>query len=74
MASGENDTVRLSLELSTELNAKLEEIARRAHTSKSEVLRRSLGLYDVALEAKADGLRLGLADRDRKFVTEIVGL
>lgn len=65
------DTIKLSLELSPEVNAKLEEFARKAHTSKSEVLRRSLGYYDIAAEAKDDGYKLGLVDKDRNLVTLI---
>jgi len=74
VAPQKNDTVRLSLVLSKELDAKLEELAARTNTSKSEVLRRGLGLYDVALEAKGDGLKLGLLDKNRTVVTEIVGI
>lgn len=68
------DTIKLSLELSEEVNAKLEAFARKAHTSKSEVLRRSLGLYDIAAEAKDDGLKLGLLDKDRQVIREIVSI
>ncbi len=67
-------TVKLSLELSLDVNAKLEDFARRAHTTKSEVLRRSLGLYDIAAEAKEDGNKLGLLDKDRQVITEIANI
>ena len=67
-------TVKLSLELSEEVNAKLEQMADKAHTSKSEILRRSLGLYDIAAEAKGDGNKLGILTKDREVVTEIVGI
>ncbi len=67
-------TVKLSLELSLDVNAKLEDFARRAHTTKSEVLRRSLGLYDIAAEAKEDGNKLGLLDKDRQVITEIISV
>lgn len=49
-------------------------MALRARTSKSEVLRRGLGLFDIATEAKADGRKLGLLDKDRKVVSEIIGI
>lgn len=67
-------TIKLSLELSPDVNAKLEDFARKAHTTKSEVLRRSLGLYDIAAEAKEDGHKLGLLDKDRQVITEIVSI
>lgn len=66
--------VKLSLEVSEDINAKLEKMAQKAGTSKSEVLRRGLGLYDIAAEAKEDGLKLGLLDQDRKVITEIIGI
>ncbi len=72
--SAKNGTVRLSLELSEEVNAKLESLAKKAGTTKSELLRRSLGLYDIAAEAKEDGLKLGLLKKDRTVVTEIIGI
>ncbi len=65
------DTIKLTLELDHTLNAKLEEFARKAHTSKSEILRRSIGYYDIAAEAKDDGYKLGLLDKDRQLVTLI---
>ena len=69
-----NGTIKLSLELSEEVNAQLEALAKGAHTSKSEILRRSLGLYDIAAEAKGNGLKLGLLNKDREIVTEVVGI
>jgi len=33
-----------------------------------------LGLYDIAAEAKEDGLKLGLLKKDRTVVTEIIGV
>lgn len=65
------DTVKLSLELSEDLNAKLEDFARKAGTSKSEVLRRSLGYYDIAAEAREDGHKLGVLTKDRQLITLI---
>ena len=66
--------VRLSLVVSPELNDTLEELAESQHTSKSEVLRKAIALYDVAAEAKQKDQRIGILDKDRKIVTEIVGI
>ncbi len=41
--SAKNGTVKLSLELSEEVNAKLESLAKKAGTTKGDLLRRSLG-------------------------------
>lgn len=56
------------------VNTKLIEMTAKAGTTKREVLRRSLGLYDIAAEAKEEGLKLGLLRKDRSFITEIVGI
>ena len=71
-ASGER--VRLSLELSPRLYALLTELAEETHSSKADVLRRALGLMQVAVEGRKRGQRLGLADKDQPLATEIVGL
>lgn len=69
-----NDPVRLSLNVSPELNERLEVLASANHATKAEILRRAIALYDVAAEAKLDKKRLGILDQDRNVITEIVGL
>ena len=66
--------VRLSLIVSPQLNETLEGLAESQHTTKSDVLRKAIALFDLASEAKAKDQRLGILDKDRKIVTEIVGL
>jgi predicted transcriptional regulator len=66
--------VRLSLIVSPELNETLEALAQSLHSSKSEILRKAIALYDVAAEAKQKDQRIGILDKDRKVVTEIVGI
>lgn len=68
------EAVRLSLVISPELNDRLEEIAATSHTTKTDVLRKAIALYDVASEAKAEKKRLGILDQNKQLVTEIVGL
>ena len=68
------DEIRLSLVVSTEMNKRLEEMAETGHTSKSDVLRKALALYDVVAEAKSQKNRFGILDKDRKLLTEIVGI
>lgn len=69
-----NGTVKLRLELSEDIAAKLSELAARANISAGEVLRRGLGLYDIAAEAKDDGLKLAVLKADQTVVTEIEGI
>lgn len=66
--------VKLSLELSRELDQMLQEIAEESATTKSEVLRRALALAEIAHDARREKRFLGLVDDRRKLDTEIVGL
>ena len=66
------DTIRLTLSLSPEMYEKLEQLATSAHTSKSEVMRRSLGIYDIAVEGKGEGYYLGLTKDRSRLEREIV--
>src|ERR1700730_414053 len=66
--------ISLSLIVSPQLNETLEGLAESQHTTKSDVLRKAIALFDLASEAKANDQRLGILDKDRKIVTEIVGL
>ncbi len=70
----QKDSVRLSLVVSPELNERLDHLAAINHTSKSEVLRKAIALFDIASEAKAGKKRLGILDQDKRLETEIVGL
>jgi predicted transcriptional regulator len=70
----EKEKVRLSLDISPELNALLESLAVTTGGTKSEVLRKAIALMEVAVDAKRRGLKLGLADKDQPLTTEIIGL
>jgi predicted transcriptional regulator len=72
--SADNESVRLSLALSPELNARLEELAQAGHTTKSEILRKAIALFDVVAEAKSEKKRFGILDQDKHLLTEIVGI
>lgn len=73
MSTG-NDTIRLSLAVSPELNARLDYLAATGHTSKSEILRKAIALFDVVAEAKSEKKRFGILDQDKHLLTEIVGI
>ncbi|MCA1634427.1 MAG: DNA-binding protein [Acidobacteria bacterium] len=70
----EKEKVRLSLDISPELNTLLEEIASKTGGTKSDVLRKAIALMEVAVDGKRRGLKLGLAEKDQPLTTEIVGL
>lgn len=60
--------------MSPELNERLEQLASSGHTSKSEILRKAIALFDVVAEAKAKKMRIGILDQNKQLVTEIVGI
>lgn len=60
--------------VSPELNQLLEQLGIGGHMTKSEVLRRSIALYDTVYAAKLNKQRFGFFDQDRQLVTEIVGI
>ncbi|MBD1919736.1 DNA-binding protein [Microcoleus sp. FACHB-831] len=68
------EKVRLSLDVSLELNQTLEDLAEKIGGTKSEVLRKAIALMEVMVEAKQQGKRVGIADKDQPLATEIVGI
>lgn len=70
----EKEKVRLSLDISPELNALLEMLADKTGGTKSDVLRKAISLMEVAVEAKRQGKKFGIAERDQQLSTEIIGL
>jgi len=70
----EKEKVRLSLDISVEANALLEQLAEQIGGTKSEVLRKAIALMEVAVEAKRQGKKFGIADKDQELRTEIIGL
>lgn len=65
--------IRVSLDISPELYAKLQALARDIRGTKSDVLRKSLALMDVAVQARKSGKKIGIADRAEQLTTEIIG-
>ncbi|MBV9852213.1 MAG: DNA-binding protein [Armatimonadetes bacterium] len=68
-----SEKIRVSLDISPELYSKLQSLARDIHGTKSDVLRKSLALMDVAVQAKKSGKKIGIADRSDQLTTEIIG-
>jgi len=69
-----SDKVRLNLQVSSELNNVLEEIADSSGSTKTDVIRQALALMKVAHNAKKNGKHLGLVADADKLDTEIIGL
>jgi predicted transcriptional regulator len=66
--------VRLTVDVSPELNETLDQLADNAHLTKSEILRRAIALMKVAAQAHEKGQKLALIDKDQQALTEIVGI
>lgn len=72
--AADTDPIRLTLTMSPSLNAKLEQLAMTTCSTKAEILRKAIVLYELAHRASLKDQRLGVFDEDERLVTEIVGL
>jgi hypothetical protein len=72
--SASRGEIRLSLVVSPELNEKLEGLAKSSHSTKSDVLRRAIALFDLASQAKQKDQKVGILNQDDQVVKEIVGI
>ena len=70
----EQKPVRLSLDVSDELNNLIKQLAKETNSTKSDVLRRAITLLSVAVEAKRQGKKIGIAEKDQPLTTEIIWL
>lgn len=66
--------VRLTFNLSEELNRELEQIANDIGGTKTDVLKKALALMSVSHEAVRKGEHLGLVHDPEKLDREIIGL
>ena len=67
-------SIRMSCEMSPELNARLCEIAASSHLTVSDVMRRAVALVDLAYQAKQNGHRLGTFTAERELITEYTNI
>ena len=70
----ERTKVRLSLDISPEMNTLLESLAGNIGGTKSDVLRKAIALMEVAVDAKRQGKKFGIAEKDQQLATEIIGI
>lgn len=68
------ETVRLSLDVSVELNVLIGQLASDTNSTKSDVLRRAVTLLSIAVDAKRQGKKIGIAEKDQPLTTEIIWL
>lgn len=68
-------TVRLTLEVSTDLNDTLDNLANNSSSTKSDVLRKAIALFEFASAGKLKGRALALIDpKTEKILSHIVGI
>lgn len=67
-------TVRLNVNITTELNERLDVLAEKSGTTKSELLRKAIALMDLAVTERGLGHKLGILDDQRHVLREIVGV
>jgi len=65
---------KLTVEFSDGMTELLESLARKGKTTKVDIIRRALALYNYVDEEVLDqkGLKLSIADKDGKVVKDIV--
>jgi Arc/MetJ-type ribon-helix-helix transcriptional regulator len=67
--------IKVSLELSPELDDALKTLVEKnAGSTKSEVLRKAIALMQVAVEAREQGKKIGIAEKGQPLVTELIGI
>lgn len=67
--------IRLTLEVTPEINSVLENLAEATGSTKSDVLRKAIALFEYAAKNKAKGRELALIDsKSEKVVGHVVGI
>ena len=66
--------IRMSLEMSPEAYARLQQLAASIDGTESEVLSKAVALLEIALEAKRAGKKIGVASNGQQLEQEITGL
>jgi metal-responsive CopG/Arc/MetJ family transcriptional regulator len=67
------EKVRLNLQMSEELYNELEKLAAESGTTRSDVIRRALGLLKAAYSGRKQGKHLGLARKAEQLDQEFIG-
>jgi predicted DNA-binding protein len=67
-------TVRLNVNITPELNERLDSLAAQSGTTKSELLRKAIALMDLAVTERIQGHKLAITDDNHHVLREIVGV
>jgi hypothetical protein len=65
--------VHYSLDVSPDLNATLDKLANSIGGTKGDVLLKAIVLLDLAVDAKRQGKKFGVAEKDQPLAAEITG-
>ncbi len=68
----ENDKLRLNLDMTRSLNARVVELADHIDGDKADVVRKGIALMEIWAAAKGQKLSLALVDEEGKVATRIV--
>ena len=66
--------IRKQVVLPEEMDRDISKAAAEAGTNQSEIVRKALNLYLLAVQKKKDGLKLGFAKQNQTLETEVIGL
>lgn len=66
--------VRLNLQVSSQLNSDLDEMADSTGSNRTEIIRQALALMKIAHKARRDGRHIGIVADPGKLDTELVGI
>lgn len=69
-----SDKIKLSLHLSRDTDERLERLCDESGITKSELLRRSLALMEIAIDIKKKGNHLAVLNKNDHKVSDIIGL
>ena len=70
----QSQVVRLSLNMSPELNDKLEKMSIESHATKTDILKKAIFLMDIAMESKKEGNQVAIVNKKGQKVSEILGI
>ncbi|HLL53883.1 MAG TPA: hypothetical protein VK447_10070 [Myxococcaceae bacterium] len=73
-ANSSEGMVRYNLDVSTDMDRTLDEMAFQIGGTKSDLFRKAVALMMFAVKAKQQGQIVGILDKDNNLVSRIVGL
>lgn len=71
---GAGTPIEMSMTVSEETYAKINELAEKIHGSRNDVFARALALLALAVEKRDEGQRLAVIDADNHVALEITGI